>query len=238
MPGFKGIGMIVFILIAALGAYLIHLFNNSDIKKSRDIITVWFGVPGAGKTTMAAYLCKGDIQTFNKAVRSKRRRRRKYRDIPVANVPIKGARVLDAAKDLGIYNVSDCRVIIDEASIEFNNRKFKELPQHVIKWFKLHRHYCTQIDVFSQSYDDMDITIRRLAQRYYHLRKSILPFCVSYRRIKRVVGIDKETRQIVDQYDYVPFSRHLVFCPPLWKLFDTLDAPVLEEKTWEIYAET
>ena len=70
-----------------------------------------------------------------------------------------------------------------KASLEFNNRfNFpKTFPKTCIEFFKLHRHYGVAIDVFSQSYEDMDITIRRLATKFIVVRKSILPYFISTR---------------------------------------------------------
>ena len=44
------------------------------------------------------------------------------------------------------------------------------------------------------------------------------------------------TKEICDEYFFVPFiagGTKLVFCPPLWKLFNTLSRKPLPEKTWE-----
>ena len=41
------------------------------------------------------------------------------------------------------------------------------------------------VDVFSQSYENMDITLRRLAQNFYAVRRSSVPFCIVARRIRR-----------------------------------------------------
>ena len=109
-------------------------------------IKIFFGVPGSGKTTLAAKFVhdnlKHGIKTFS-------------------NVPIKGALLFETS-DLGVYDISDGCMVLDEAGIAFNNRKFKTLSQSTIEWLKLHRHYgIRDIYVFSQSYDDMDITLRR-----------------------------------------------------------------------------
>ena len=56
----------------------------------------------------------------------------------------------------GWHMIDDAKVIIDEAGIEYNNRNFKAFPKEAIYWYKYHRHYECSVDVFSQSYDDMD----------------------------------------------------------------------------------
>ena len=42
---------------------------------------------------------------------------------------------------------------------------------------------------FSQPYEDMDVTLHRLAQNFYVVRHSLVPFCVVARRIRRKVGV-------------------------------------------------
>ena len=188
--------------------------------KRENILSVYFGIPGAGKTTLAAWLVKKDL-------------RHKLRVF--SNVPIIGAFQLDPKNEIGIYDLSDSRIIIDEASIDYNNRNFKSLGQPAIRFFKLHRHYKTAIDVFSQSYDDMDITLRRLANRLYVVRKGFLPWFIHVRRIYKKIDIDERSKQIIDAYDFQLFGTRIIFAPSVWKLFDSWDAPHLPKKDFPIY---
>lgn len=203
------------ILVVMVIAYMVLSWKKGS--KRQDIISVYFGVPGSGKTTFAAYLSKKDL---------------KRKQNVWSNVPITGTYQLDCHKDLGKHMICDGRIIIDEASVEYNSRKHKEMPQEAIKFFKYHRHYQTAIDVFSQSWDDMDITIRRLAQRLYVVRKCLLPWFIVRRTIRKRVGIDENTHQIIDEYAWLPFSRKYIFSPALWKLFNTLSREDLPEKEW------
>ena len=218
-------------------------------KKQRHVLNVYFGVPGSGKTTFAAWLTRESLREswvirlckrwpdnrFCKWILEKdlfRRRTDVY-----SNVPITGAYVLDPQKDIGKYMICDGKIIIDEAGIEYNNRSFKTFPPEAIYFYKYHRHYQTSIDVFSQSYDDMDITLRRLAQNFYVVKKSLVPFCVTCRLIKRKVGVDETTHQIADLYSMgVPvLDTRRIFCPPLWKLFNSYSRKELPKKDWEVY---
>ena len=116
------------------------------------IVSIYFGVPGSGKTTYAAYLARHDIR----------------RGIPVwSNVPITGCYQLDPKTDIGTYMITGGRVIIDEAGIEYNNRDFKDFSRKSLYFYKYHRHYQLAIDVFSQGFDDMDKKIRTLAQKLF-----------------------------------------------------------------------
>ena len=88
-------------------------------------INIYFGVPGSGKTTLAAKIV---LENLKKGIKT------------YSNVPIKGA-LLYSASDIGSIDISDGEMLVDEAGIQFNNRKFKTLPQSTIEWFKLSRHY-------------------------------------------------------------------------------------------------
>ena len=193
--------------------------KKKDYPKIKEELNIYFGVPGSGKTTFAAWLARRDL----------RRKGNVW-----CNVPITGTYKLDVNKDIGVHHIEKGRIIIDEAGIEYNNRKYKTLPQHQIEYFKYHRHYSTAVDVFSQSHDDMDITLRRLAQNYYVLTKSIIPFFVVCRCIGRRIDIDENTHQIIDAYFWRPFwHTRRIFSPTLWKLFNTKSHKPLKPKVWE-----
>lgn len=183
-------------------------------------LSIYFGVPGSGKTTFAAWLAKRDMK----------------RKIPVwSNVPITGTYRLDARDDVGKYMIKEGRVIIDEAGIDFNNRNFKSFTDDQNYFFKYHRHYQTNIDVFSQGYDDMDKKLRLLAQKLYVVKKSLIPFLIYRQQISKRVGINDMTKEICDEYYFVPFGRTYIFSPVLWKMFNTYARKVLPEKKWSVW---
>lgn len=206
------------------------------------MITVLFGSPGSGKTTVACRSLVKNAKRYNATF---------------ANFDCKCCTGQDGIDltGLGCWTFPEYSYIaIDEAGIEYNNRKFKSLPQETIKWFKLHRHYKCDVDVYSQSWDDMDITLRRLADRLFYIRK-LGPFTL-IRRVYKRVTVDKNTQQIIDGYKMVnllwlllkpiyfasyaffglgfvlkflcPFDEiKLVFRPLYYKYFDTHAAPAL-----------
>lgn len=238
--------MIILIMIGIV--YLFIFINSFLCPKHPHVLNVYFGVPGSGKTTFAAYLTKWALHE-NGIIRFCRKHpnfitrpilRSKYlkRRIDVySNVPITGAYVLDAKTDIGNFMIEDAKVIIDEAGIEYNNRNYKSFPQEAIYFYKYHRHYKTSVDVFSQSFEDMDVTLRRLAQNFYVVRKSLVPFCVVARRIRRKVGVDQQTHQITDLYSMgLPvLDTKRIFSPPLWKLFNSYSRKELPDKDWPVW---
>lgn len=217
-------------------------------RKQAQVLNVYFGVPGSGKTTFAAYLARQCMRQ-SRVITWAQRHPGKFsarllssrlfkRAVPVwSNVPITGTLALDALHDVGRVMIQGGKVIIDEAGVEYNNRNHKSFPQEAIYWYKYHRHYQCSVDVFSQSYEDMEITLRRLAQNYYVVKKSLLPWFVVCRKIRRKVGIDENTHQIIDKYYFgLPLlGSKWVFAPPLWKLFNSFSRKDLPEKEWKVW---
>ena len=211
-------------------------------------LNVYFGVPGSGKTTYAAWLARKALKEsvvikfcrrfpcrFTNWILNGKNWKRAF---PVwSNVPIAGTLRLDARNDIGVYMIQDGKMIIDEAGVEFNSRNYKSFPQKAIKFFKYHRHYGISVDVFSQSFEDMDITLRRLAQNFFVVKKSLIPFFVVTKRIRRKVGIDDMSHQLVDAYSFgLPvLDTKWIFCPPLWRMFNSYDVEELPGKEWTVW---
>ena len=151
------------------------------------MIRVFFGSPGCGKTTYA-------VKTMKRAKR--------YNYL-MCNFETAGlsCSFLDSAdmNTLGQWTPPPNTLLcVDEAGIEYNNRKYKTLSQSVIQWYKLHRHYGVDVDIYSQSWDDMDITLRRLAEQLWYMRR-VGPWTI-LRRVHKRVTVNQETEQIIDGY--------------------------------------
>lgn len=165
------------------------------------MIRIFFGSPGVGKTTLATYFIK---------------RNRKFYKHCFGNfehiVPKSYVCDLDG---LGEWTFPPSSYIaVDEAGIEYNSRAHKSLSKSTIAWFKKHRHYRCDVDIFSQSWEDMDITIRRLTNQLWYMYR-IGPFTLCRRLYKRVT-VDKNTEQIIDGYRIA--SMLWLFVPFLWWL--------------------
>lgn len=233
------------LLILAALVYLPFFLLSFLCPKHPHVLNVYFGVPGSGKTTFAAYLTKWALHE-NVLIRFCRKRPNRLTNLLLnsrclkrridvfSNVPITGAYQLNAKEDIGRFMIEDAKIIIDEAGIEYNNRNYKTFSQEAIYFYKYHRHYKTSVDIFSQSYEDMDVTLRRLAQNFYVVRRSLVPFCVVARRIRRKVGVDEHTKQIMDLYAMgVPIiDTRRIFAPSLWKLFNSYSRKELPRKMW------
>lgn len=166
------------------------------------MIRLYFGRPGCGKTTL---LVKNLVQ------------KQKHYTSVWSNIhnSVPGPNFYTDLDDLGEFTVPDgAYLAVDEAGIQYNNRHFKTFPKAAIQWFKLHRHYGVDIDLFSQSWEDTDITLRRLTDELWYCYR-IGPWTLTRRVYKRVM-IDPNTHQIIDGYHMPNFLWLLVW--PLWKL--------------------
>lgn len=167
-------------------------------------------MPGSGKTTFAAYLAKK---------RLKKGKKNKNKGIVLSNVPIKGAYKV-VKSDIGHYMISNCLLLMDEAGIDYNNRNFKRFSDEETYFYKFHRHYRVDIAMFSQDLD-VDIKLRKLATRIFIVQRSILPGFVKRKLVTKRIGIDQMTKQLIEQYSFAIFGVKYIYCPKLWKLFDS-----------------
>lgn len=205
-------GLIGIILAILYGILYTMFFDHRIIYDFSPTIRIWFGIPGSGKTSMAALLTRNSNRLGYNVL---------------SNVDITGAYKLNAS-DLGVYDMSfggdGAHVILDEASLEFDNRNHQEFAKsNAPKYFALHRHMNNRVDVFSQGYDiDKRIRDRASSSGLFHLRRTFLPGFVSYRRIDKVLFIKKDDRQMVDGFKFRGLPR-FVYSRSVWYSFDTLD---------------
>lgn len=187
-------------------------YDHRKIYGFKPVIRVWFGVPGSGKTSMAALLSKYS-QKENVTV--------------LSNFQLKGAYKVDAS-DLGVVDMSfdgyGCHAILDEASSDFDSRNFKGFAKSEAKdYFSFHRHQNNMVDVFSQGYDiDKRIRDRASASGLFHLKRFPIPGFVFYRQIRKVLFIKKDDKQMIDGFKYMGLPR-IIYSRSVWNDFDTLD---------------
>lgn len=200
------------------------------------MIRTFFGSPGVGKTTLACKMAK------------KNRNRYKHTYCNFFNT-VPGCGSADLT-DLGKWTFpTGSYIAVDEAGIEYNSRAHKTMPKPTISWFKKHRHYSCDLDVFSQSWEDMDVTIRRLSNQLWYMYK-IGPWTLCRRVYKRVT-VDKNTEQIIDGYKMAsmlwllvwplqlgyPFQKKftLTYRPFYYRYFDSWEMDDIEVRDFTIH---
>lgn len=194
--------MIIFlIIVCVLVLYIRRLYFSYDFKHLTYDFTLIFGKKGSGKTSFMT-MCAQKYKKYN---------------IPVLCTEdhIDNTFYLDP-KYLGEYWLPEnCVLLVDELSVLFNSRAFKNTSQACLKWWKFSRHNKVKIIAFTQVYDDSDKQIRNLADHLY-VAKNMGSFSM-YRKIQKVLALrvnDQGTGEIIDSYEYTPILRKgsIMFC--------------------------
>ena len=69
-------------------------------------------------------------------------------------------------------------LILDEASLEHNSRKFSTISMGLLEYYKLSRHFKNKVFLISQTFTDTDKQIRDLSDKVLFVRK-IIHGCIS-----------------------------------------------------------
>ncbi len=191
-------------------------------------VSLYFGLPGCGKTTMMAKLAW-------KAVRSG-----KYQHV-FCNTPLSmpGVTLIDN-ECIGRYELRDCLVLIDEATLFASDRDYKNFTADRMAYFLLHRHHNADICLFTQQWDGVDRKIRVITDRVYYIYKGVftrhwiskcyrIPYGIIIPDPKK--GGDK-LGEIVQGYSKPPFFirifASLTFRPRWYKYFDSWELRELD----------
>lgn len=181
----------------------------------RNRLSIVFAPPRSGKTCLATHL----------ALHYAKRGVRVYGNVPM-KLPEKYAHMYTLIdwSDVGKYDFNNCELLIDEAGVDLNNRDYKNLLKSTIKFLKYHGHYRCGMWYFSQSHNDMDITVRKLADDYYVVGKTLLfPFThtIKMKHIIRTIGINKMTNQIEDIFQFSKFSTYRFNAKKVFNMFNS-----------------
>lgn len=198
------------------------------------MITCYFGVPGVGKTTLAVKLA--------------RQNKKKYSHI-YTNFPCYGTEQIDY-QDLAKYKMSDSLIILDELTLDADNRDFKTFSKDHKDFFTLHRHLHVDIVYLTQNYENIDKKIRDCTNELWYMSRSVVPFFRRFtvaKRIYRNITINEISSELTLGYRFCNFlesifvsNRKIVYRPKYYKYFDSFDElqlenrPVLTSKKWNV----
>lgn len=215
------------LLIVGLIAFRIIFNAEAYFEKKNNCISQFFGPPGSGKTTILAWISQ---------------LRHQQNEIVLSNVDIENTYRIEPKADLGskttYFNGKGCSVILDEATLDYDGRGFKSFSAENRNYFSLFRHDCNEVFIASQAVD-YDKRIRDRAVKSYHLQQFFTPRLIRIRKIKKILIIEENNKQLIDGFEFVPFSTRLLWTPPIWPYFDTLDRELCckEQKTWKPWRE-
>lgn len=191
-------------------------------------VSLFFGLPGAGKTTILA-------AEALKAVRSGR-----YRYV-FSNVRLSifGVTYIDNSC-IGQYDLHDCLLLIDEATLFADSRAYKEFGKDKLTYFLEHRHYNADIILFTQQWDGVDRKIRVITDRVFYVYKGLIlgKWFSRYYRVPYGIIIPDPKRdgseklgEIVQGYSKPNILIRLfspwIFRPKYYKYFDSWERPLL-----------
>lgn len=191
-------------------------------------ISLYFGLPGCGKSTL---LTKHAI----KAVKSG-----KYRYV-YSNVTLGVDGVTKINNScIGVYDLRDCKVLIDEATLFADCRDYKNFS-HKSEWFLEHRHFNADINFYTQQWDSLDKRIRAITDRVYYVYKGIFlgKWFTRYYRIPYGIIIpdpkkdgSEKLGEIVQGYCkpniLVRLFSPWLFRPRFYKYFDSWETPQMQ----------
>jgi len=157
------------------------------------MIYIYTGLPGSGKTLKLAkislYLLKRNYRYYKKSgiirkvysnVRFNSRIEEKYKDF------IHYWTELD-----DLWKSRDVDVVWQEMAAYLDSNDYKIVPRDLKRWLQLHRHYGVDIYGDTQDFSTIDISIRRITNKVYQIRKLIGSRDKSATRppIKRIWGL-------------------------------------------------
>lgn len=175
---------------------------------------LFIGNKGCGKSCTIAKMIKNDIKR-NETV---------YSNSP--DIKINDVRVYDTF-DLGHKKAENSIIYVDEVSLFFDNRNYKNTSKEFIAWLREVRHNRLKVRLFTQSYD-CDKKIRTMCDSIY-IGKRYFRILTIWRRLRKNVAIKEEAMtaesQIVDELNFTPFwipgSIKITFIPRYIKYFDS-----------------
>lgn len=196
------------------------------------MISLIFGVPRCGKTTLLAYCAEralarkgiacgrgawkvslGDFAPYDHV----------YSTFPIHSE--RGSvRKLDCSV-LGKKQITNSLLLIDEVSLIFDSRDYKTFPKDAKQFFALHGHGQNDILICSQGWEDCDKRIRNMAENLLYVER--VGRFSRIRPIRKAWSIDGN---ITEGFTLCPpLSSKYIYRPRYYKMFDSYELPPLPE---------
>lgn len=136
--------------------------------------TTIFGLPRSGKTTYATSIAVKEQIKINRG-------RSKY-DYVYTNfkVDFPDIREINTDTELGLKEITDSLIILDEATMVADARNYMSIPKYLRKYFFLHGHWRVDIIFIVQDWSSLDLGIRRCTERVFYIHKGKIFRSISY----------------------------------------------------------
>lgn len=204
------------------------------------MITGMFGVPGCGKTTILSKIAQRDLKNMERSdVVLLLKKAKRYEHI-YTNFECEGCEKIDF-NDLGKYKIYNSHILLDELTIDADNRDFKKFDPRVRDFLIYHRHFGNDITYATQAFDKVDTKIRALTQDLWYISKTVVPILCEFsiaRRIYRTIAINELTSDLVMGYRFCNlleafFARNnqIVFRRLYYNKFDSFEEGPLASRS-------
>jgi len=188
----------------------IKYLTRGHWKDVEGFLKLVMGKPGSGKSTYMALLVRDAIK--------------KGRPI-YSNAHVLGALKVDHS-DLGKYLFLNCDIIIDEAQLHYDSRDFKNFSEFNKFFFSHYRHFSCRVFILSQSFEDLDVKIRRQAQ-YIYICQPFIKGILLMEKIRMKFSVSEDETGIITLYKSNLFSLRFKLGFLAWKYFDSYSMPAL-----------
>lgn len=188
----------------------------------------YFGKKGSGKSTLLSKLAYENLkkghQVYSQEVMSfKIRTKAFHKKVILSTIPFEPSHIYDYSFPYGSV------ILIDEASLLWSNRDFKNFDKKIVNWFQQQRKCKVSVHLFSVSFD-IDKKIRDLCDEMYIVRKYMRVLTVARHVVRKPVIVHPmgdapasiQDDIIEDGLILAPFGGIKVTLIPKWsKYFDS-----------------
>lgn len=192
------------------------------------MISCYFGVPGCGKTTLLTKIAIKELKNKYNPFRKKF----SYDYIYTINFSCPGC-IEISYDDLANFKFFNSLILIDEITLNADNRNFKQFSHEHKEFFLLHRHLGLDIVYATQNFENVDKKIRDITQDLWYMSKSVVPLFKHFttaKRIYRCVNINEHTSDLTLGYRFCNLIESffvsnfkIVFRPFYYKYFNSYD---------------
>ena len=195
------------------------------------MITCYFAPPGSGKTSVLALIAHKE---YNRILKGKSSYQRIYTNFPCSDM------LCIRLQDLGDYYIHDSLILLDEVTLDLDNRDWKNVSKGLKEFITLHRHLNNDIIYCVQDWSRAEKTLRENTVNLFYIHRSPLPILrnfVSCKRIFRQLTVNEFSSEIVLGYRFSTFldslfqpCRQRFHISKAWQYFDTHDTYGLDER--------